>query len=314
MIFMHLVVAFAGALAEPGRAALRSLDLPHLRALVNRWAVTLQDEGDEWSFTPPHERALARAFGWQGGDGCLPFAAWQAAADGLAVADLARGLLTPSHWHLGTDQVSLLDPASLMFDDASARELFAAVAPLYRSEGFDIAYAAPLRWYLAHESLATLRCASLDRVVGRNVDRWLYDEHPGEHASERAMRLLRRLQNEVQMQLYTHPVNDAREASGLLPVNSVWLSGCGAAQPVRAEVTLDTRLRGPALADDWAAWASTWQTLDDGPIAALAATGDGPLTLCGERSAVTLAPAPGAWRRLQSLWSRRSPADLLETL
>jgi hypothetical protein len=257
---------------------------------------------------------LARAFGWQGGDGCLPFAAWQAAADGLAVAGLAWGLLTPSHWHLGTDQVSLLDPAGLMLDDAAARELFAAVAPLYRSEGFAIDYAVPLRWYLAHESLATLRCASLDRVVGRNVDRWLYEEHPGDPGSERALRLLRRLQNEVQMQLYTHPVNAAREARGLLPVNSVWLSGCGAAQPVRAEVALDTRLRSPALADDWAAWTSAWQALDEGPIASLAAAGDGRLTLCGERSSVTLAPAQGAWRRLQSVLSRRDPADLLESL
>ena len=30
------------------------------------------------------------------------------------------------------------------------------------------------------------------------------------------------------MLLYTHPINDAREARGALPVNSFWLSGCGA--------------------------------------------------------------------------------------
>jgi hypothetical protein len=314
MTFMHLVVPFAGALAEPGRAALRHLDLPQLRALLNRWAVTARDEGDEWSFTPPHERALARAFGWQGGDGRLPFAAWQAAADGLEPADLAWGLLTPSHWHLGTDQVSLIDPAGLMLDEAEARELFAAVAPLYSSEGFVMTYAAPSRWYLAHESLATLRSASLDRVIGRNVDRWLYEEDSGDAGGELALRLLRRLQNEVQMQLYTHPVNEAREVRGLLPVNSVWLSGCGPAQPAQAALKLDQRLRGPALADDWAAWARAWQTLDEGPIAALASEGGGPLTLCGERSSVTLAPAEGAWHRLRSLWSRPAPAELLETL
>jgi hypothetical protein len=314
MTFMHLVVPFAGALAEPGRAALLHLDLPHLRALLNRWAVSAQDEGDEWSFSAPHERALARAFGWQGGDGCLPFAAWQAAADGLDVTGLAWGLLTPSHWHLGTDQVSLIDPAGLMLDDAAARELFAAIAPLYRSEGFAITYVAPSRWYLTHESLANLRSASLDRVIGRNVDRWLYEEHAGDPGGERALRLLRRLQNEVQMQLYTHPVNDTREARGLLPVNSVWLSGCGTAQPARAGVALDARLRGPALAEDWAAWVRAWQTLDDGPVAELAASGSGLLTLCGERRSVMLAPAEGAWRRLRSRWSRRTAVDLLESL
>jgi hypothetical protein len=314
MPFMHLVVPFAGALAEPGRAALRRLQLPHLHALLDRWAVSAQDDGDEWSFSPPHERALARASGWQGDDGRLPIAAWHAATDGLDVAGRAWGQLTPSHWHLGTDQVSLIDPAGLMLDDGAARELFAAIAPLYRSEGFAITYGAPARWYLVHESLATLRCASLDRVIGRNVDRWLYEEHVGDPGGERVLRLLRRLQNEVQMQFYTHPVNDAREARGLLPVNSVWLSGCGAARPAGAEVALDARLRGPALAEDWAAWARAWQTLDEGPVAELAATANGLLTLCGERRSVTLAPAEGPWRRLRARWSRRTAVDLLEVL
>jgi hypothetical protein len=109
-------------------------------------------------------------------------------------------------------------------------------------------------------------------------------------------------------------VNDGRESRGLLPVNSVWLSGCGRAQPARGEVTLDMRLRGPALADDWSAWARAWQTLDEGPIAALGAGGKGPLTLCGERGSVTLAPSDSAWRRLRSLWSRPDPARLLESL
>jgi hypothetical protein len=36
--------------------------------------------------------------------------------------------------------------------------------------------------------------------------------------------------NEIQMLLYTHPVNDEREARGELPVNSVWLWGGGRAQ------------------------------------------------------------------------------------
>ena len=38
------------------------------------------------------------------------------------------------------------------------------------------------------------------------------------------------LAGEVQMLLYSHPLNDAREAQGALPVNSFWLSGCGMRQ------------------------------------------------------------------------------------
>ena len=300
---MHLLIPFAAPLSDAGQQALGSLALPQLRALLSRLDVVSRDEGDEWTFSAPHERALAHALGWTGADGLLPWAARQAAADGLDVAGLAWGMVTPAHWHLGTDQVSLLDPQVLALDEAASRACFDAVKDLFTSEGFALHWAAPYRWYATHDSLAAMRCASLDRVVGRNVDRWL--------GSDPAARRIRRLQSEVQMQLYTHPLNDDREARGLLPMNSFWLSGCGVAQAVvKPEPTVDLRLRAPALADDWAAWATAWDTLDDGPVAeaaARAARGEPVrLTLCGERGGVSFQSAPrGFWR---NLGSRLSPA------
>ena len=307
---MHLLIPFAAPVAESseaGRQALASLALPQLRALLSRLEVAGSDAGDEWSFTPPHERALARALGWAGGDGLLPWAARQAAADGLSVGNRAWGLVTPAHWHVGTDQVSLLDPQVLALDELASRACFDAVQDLFSGDGFALHWAAPYRWYATHHSLATMRCASLDRVVGRNVDTWL--------GKDPAARRIRRLQSEVQMQLYTHPLNDEREARGLLPVNSFWLSGCGVAQAAAAlEPTVDTRLRAPALADDWAAWVKAWDTLDDGPVAhtaARASAGEAVrLTLCGERGSVTYASAPrGFWR---SLGSRLSAAPAVQ--
>jgi len=318
---MHLLIPFAApmagspdspdssASAQGGRQALGSLALPHLRALLSRLERVDRDTADEWSFTPPHERALARALGWAGEDGRLPWAARQAAVDGLAPADLAWGLVTPAHWHVGTDQVSLLDPQVLALDEAASRACFDAVRDLFNSEGFVLHWAAPYRWYTTHVSLATMRCASLDRVVGRNVDGWL--------GKDPAARRVRRLQSEVQMQLYTHPMNDERIASGLLPVNSFWLSGCGVAQPAAGPgPTVDLRLRAPALANDWAAWAKAWDTLDDGPVAqaaARAAAGEPVrLTLCGERGSVTYATAlRGFWR---SLGSRLSAAPAVQSV
>jgi hypothetical protein len=216
------------------------------------------------------------------------------------------------HWHLGTDQVSLLDPAQLMLDEATSRALFGTVLPLFTSEGFAMHWGAPLRWYVAHESLAALRCASLDRVIGRNVDGWL--------GSDPAARCVRRLQSEVQMVLHTHPLNAERESRGLLPVNSFWLSGCGALQAAAAEAPrVDERLRGPALNDDWAAWAKAWESLDEGPVAEglrLAQQGAAVrLTLCGERGGVAFEALPRPWaRRLRSLWSAPSPQRVLEPL
>ena len=309
---MHLLIPFAAPLSEAGRQAAATLLLPNLKTLLARWAQVQRDSADEWSFSPPHERALAQALGLHGGEGLLPWAARAAAADGIATDASAWGLMTPAHWHLGTDQVSLLDPAALMLDDANSRTLFNAVQHLFISEGFAMHYGAPQRWYLAHESLATLATASLDRVIGRNVNAWL--------GTAPAARRIRRLQSEVQMLLYTHPLNDERAARGLLPVNSFWLSGCGVAQPeTGTPPVVDERLRSPALADDWAAWVKAWDTLDQGPLATLLArteAGDAAqLTLCGERSSVRLQPAARSMvQRLRAMWAPPAPTALLETL
>jgi len=313
---MHLLIPFAAPLAEAGRQAARTLELPHLAELLGRWREVQRDPtqgvGDEWSLSPPHERALALALGLRGASGLLPWAARAAQADGVATGDVAWALLSPTHWHVGTDQVSLVDPEALRLDDAASRALFDAVSPLFTSEGMAMHYGAPLRWYAAHESFASLATASLDRVVGRNVDAWL--------GSAPAARRVRRLQAEVQMLLHTHAINAEREARGLLAVNSFWLSGCGVAQAATASApVLDERLRSPALADDWTAWRTAWEALDAGPLRELLAAAEAGrstrLTLCGERAWAALEPAPrGLLQRLRSLMKSPTVAAVLESL
>jgi len=313
---MHLLLPHAGALSPAAAQAVATLSLPTLERLLARLTATERDSGDELALAMPHERVLAAARGWGPADGPLPFAAEAARADGLAVDASAPGtgwgLLSPSHWHLGTEQVSLTDPAQLQLGQADSRALFDAVQPLFNDDGWALHWGAASRWYATHASLATLPTASLDRVVGRNVDLWL-NSHPD-------ARRVRRLQAEVQMLLHTHPVNEAREAQGLLPVNSFWLSGTGApaggALPAHWQV--DDSLRNPLLAEDWASWAEAWQALDAGPLAALlAAVQRGEpamLTLCGERHAQRFEALP---RPLLKRWfgaGRLAAASVLDAL
>lgn len=292
---MHLLIPCAAALSDAGRAATEALALPTLARLLARLQRTRRDAGDEYTRTPPHERALAEALGWRGADGALPWAARLAAADGLAVGDAAWGLLTPVHQHVGTEQVSLLDPAELQLDEVTSRTLLAAVRELFESEGFTVAWGAPLRWYIAHPTLEGLATASPDRVIGRNVDAWLPDQPQ--------TRLLRRLQMEVQMVLHALPLNEQREAAGALPVNATWLSGCGRPQPAAggATPTVDDRLRAPVLREDWHAWQAAWLALDRGPVAELLQRAErgqsATLTLCGERHADHYTLAAASWRQ-----------------
>ena len=310
---MHLLIPFASTLSEGCLHTVRDVQLPNLSRLLARLSPTRREGSDEYSLTPPHERARATLLGLRGEDGCLPWAARQAALDGIDTHGAAWGLLTPAHWHLAADHVALVDPTELGLDEAASRTLLQTVRGLFESEGWRIEWGAPLRWYAAHETLRELPCAAIDRVIGRNVDVWM--------PPDPRVALIRRLQSEVQMLLYNEPANDARTARGALAVNSFWLSGCGALQAEAAapDLQLDNALRAPALAEDWAAWAEAWRALDGGPLAALLQRVErgevASLTLCGERHAQRFEPAP------QALWARltrglRSPpvAPVLEAL
>ena len=315
---MHLIVPFAGCLSEAGLQAQQTLQLPHLERLLTHWQASPPLGTDEYSLNPPHEQALALALGWSAGTvtldrDALPWAALAAARTGLPSAgQVAWGLLTPVQLVPGREQIRLGDPADLQLDEATSRELLETVRPLFESEGVLLHWLAPLQWLATHESFDALPCASLDRVIGRHLDPWL--------PPQRAARLLRRLQNEVQMLMYTHPLSEQREAAGLPVFNSVWLSGCGRLPAAWSSSTptpaLDDRLRRPALTEDWAAWCEAWQALDAGPLRSmLQADAAGSLTLCGERRALRLAPAARSlWQRLSASWRPTALHSVLEAL
>ncbi len=310
---MHLLVPFAAPGSEPARQAASELVLPHLAALLSALTETARDTADESTLSPPHERALARAAGLECADGQVPLAALDALLAGLDPGGAAWGRLTPAHWSAGAAQVDLHDPAQLQLDEAESRALLDAVRELFESEGFTLHFVAPLCWLATHAAFDGLPCASIDRVIGRNVDIWL--------SREPRARLVRRLQNEVQMLLHTHPLNEAREARGTLAVNSFWLSGCGPAQITGwpAGLQVDDRLRTPSLAGDVFAWSRAWQALDAGPLAdAVARVRKGEpvaLTLCGERTAVRYELQPrGLLQRLSATMRKPDLVSILEAL
>jgi hypothetical protein len=307
---MHLLIPFAAPLSEAGRTSLQGLELPALEALLAELSPTLRHEGDEYQLSPPHERALGAALGWQGADGALPWAAQSAIADGLDPGDAPWGLLSPVHWQVGREHLTMGDPQALGLTADESRAFLDALRPLFESEGWRCVWGAPTRWYVAHDSLSGLPTAALDRVIGRNPDLWMPD-HP-------AARRLKRLQSETQMLLHTHALNEAREAAGREPLNSFWLSGCGVRQPLQAAMPrqLDS-LRAPALREDWAGWAAAWQQLDAGPLrqALDAPREELTLTLCGECHAQRFERRPRGWiAALGARWRRPRATSVVSEL
>ncbi|MBK6008974.1 phosphoglycerate mutase [Ramlibacter ginsenosidimutans] len=314
---VHLLVPFATCSAAECGQALQGLALPNLLRLVRRLGVEGTDLGEPASLSPPHERELARAYGLQPVDGLIPLAALQVLEDGAGDAAAPWAWIHPAHWRVGSDHIAMAHPQDLQLDAEDSHALLEAMRPWFAEDGIALSYDAPLRWLAQGELFRSLPTASLDRVVGRNIQRWLPAGAQGAP--------VRRLQQEMQMLLYTLPLNDERQRGGLLPVNSFWASGTGALPPATRRgpipgLQISPYLRDAALVGDWRAWAAAWQELDARDCARLLTELDAGrsirLTLCGEAGARTWssAAAAGGWRRLANLFSAPTAADLLEGL
>ncbi len=320
---MHLIIPYAAS-QQFGTAALEGLSLPHLQALLSH--LQRQHTACDGESTPlhmPHERIHARALGWDTSDAhaALPWAAHHntrehppASTTGHAQA-AHQAWMTPCHWQIGMDQVNLLNPDSLYLTDEESQQLLQAMQPFLQEDGLHVTWHSALLWHAQGEMLAGLACASLDRVIGQNVQHWMPDS--------RAARPLQRLQSEMQMLLYNHPVNDAREARRQHTVNAFWLHGAGTlpagANSPPLHLEMPDALRHSALRGDVTAWQQAWQQLDATALADLLAhfkdTGQATLSLCSEHTAHTYEAAPAAWhQRLTRLFHKTTPAAALAAL
>lgn len=311
---MHLLIPFASCPSEDCSAALRALKLPQLQKLLARLSPLPADDGDALSLSPPHERVLARALGLPVVDGLIAWAALEARQT-LANSG-AWGLVTPCHWRIGSQQVAMDSAALQDFSEPESQALLAAMQPYFTEDGIALHYRQPTRWLAQSDLFDGLATASLDRVAGRDIGQWL--------PTDRRAAMLRRLQSEMQMLLYNHPVNEARSARGLPVVNAFWLSGTGTLTPAEGLTTAAapqsvSSLHVAALANDWSAWAQAWQATDASECAdLLKALNQGiavKLTLCGERGAQTfVSTQQGFLERLKCRFSRPSPFMILEAL
>ena len=284
----HLLISFTAVSSEAAARYLQDLKLPNLRQLLDTLSLTDSDIGADESFSPPHERALARAQGLPVGDGCIPWAAQRAAALGLDHAQtLPWSFVTLCHSVVGIGSMTMEDPDQLQVSEAESRQLLADMTPYFAEDGLTLHYLEPSLWLCSGEPLRDVRTASLDRVIGKDLSEW--QPAHGESAK------LRRLQNEMQMLLYTHTVNDARSRARVASINSIWLHGTGesamASEKVTTNINVPRSLADAALKEDWPAWTKAWEQLDATACADLlkrAQAGESvTLTLCGARSALS---------------------------
>lgn len=229
---LHLLLPFALPAAADASTALHDIRSPALDRLIARATLVERVVGEDFQRTLPHERWVARQFGTLPSGAAAadeaPLAPYMLRADGGEPGNATWACVQPVHVRIAHDHLVLIDPASLDLSDDEASVLLAVARPLIEELGVRIEAPKPVRWYLSGEGFGTLAGASPLRASGRNIEIWLpHEAHSGERS-----RAWMKLQNEVQMAWFEHPVNEAREARGLPAVNSIWFHAQGAAQPV----------------------------------------------------------------------------------
>jgi hypothetical protein len=152
---------------------------------------------------------------------------------GLADTGPADAGAPPSGWWLRADPICLqadrerlvlFDSGFLGIEQGEADALVAEINRMLGGEGWSLQAPHPERWYLRLTGRPLLQTTPMSQVMGRDV--WPHLPQ-GEDARAWQARL-----TEVQMLMHTHPVNQAREASGRMPINSLWLWGGGELPPI----------------------------------------------------------------------------------
>ncbi|MCA1977752.1 MAG: hypothetical protein LDL19_00805 [Thiobacillus sp.] len=194
--------------------AAHGLTLPGLQALLARGTPTAETATGT-------EAALARALGI-GRQQDWPLAPITLEADGGTAGEDYWLRADPVHLHLMRDRIVL---AGLPLTDLMQADADQLTRDISRHFGQDFPLEAPHpeRWYLRFPLPLQLSTTSPSLAAGCAIDTVMPQ---GKDAAALRVRL-----NEIQMLLHDHPVNQAREARGALPVNSLWLWGGGVLPP-----------------------------------------------------------------------------------
>lgn len=227
MSHLDILVPFGLPPTELARDIGRALHLPGLSTLLAKTqprnplpdASTRSDNGFFRSL--PHERWLVSAFDMPGNHaesspGIAPAAVRRA---GIAADDGWWFLLQPVHLHIALDHLVLTDLRQLSVSEHESRALFDLAAPLFEESGLPFYYGNEKEWFVRVDDWCELQTATPDSACGHNIDIWL--------PKGAAALAWRKLQNELQMTWFAHPLQEEREARGLKPVNSLWIWGGG---------------------------------------------------------------------------------------
>lgn len=219
MNHLDILVPFGLPPAELAADLFREFSAPALAMLAAR-SRSGNETAPEFSRSLPHETWLARRFALDEQlkrRGSPPVGASLMQMHGIPVDAGLWFVVQPVHIHIARDHLVLTDTRQLRLTEKDSLALFDIAKPLFAETGHDLRYGDAGFWFLRADAWGELQTSTPDAASGHNIDIWM-PKGPGE-------RDWRKVQNEVQMHWFNHPLNAEREMRGLKPVNSLWLWG-----------------------------------------------------------------------------------------
>jgi hypothetical protein len=203
---MHCELVVPGLLSSPPELRLPALELLLARGRrVDAPALTLE----QW---------LLDAFALP--EAPLAAGALTLLADGGQPGDARWVRADPIHMRMLHDRIVLVPSAGFSVSRDEAEALCEALN-VHLAGVMTVHPLHPERWCARLEQALSVEAASPLELAGQDLEGNL---PRGPHATR-----VHALLNEIQMALHPHPVNQAREARGEPPINSVWLWGEGTA-------------------------------------------------------------------------------------
>lgn len=144
-------------------------------------------------------------------------------------SDTPIARIEPVHIHAARDHLVLTSTDILDLQQVEADALFDSVKDIFAEMATAIYRPRVNRWFMESPSLQSLATVSIEQAQGRNIDHWM----PIDTYIEGVARQWRKWQNDIQMIWFNHPVNLERESEGLLPINSIWVSGIGSLSSIK---------------------------------------------------------------------------------
>ena len=142
--------------------------------------------------------------------------AWQQAGNNAGSAYWLYA--APVHLVLQRDSFSMAEPAPLLLESNESDVLTSALNKYFEADGL-MFFWHQNTWFLSLKTNPNIQTTAPQSVINKDINAFL---PTGEGAVQWA-----KFQNEIQMFLFDHPINLAREAKRLPVINSIWCYGLG---------------------------------------------------------------------------------------